>query len=64
MASIPIKIFSILPQSSLHPCFSVFQELTRLRIADIQGIEKPEPKVDPKQKRAAVKQQEKVAVAA
>ncbi|KAG5222117.1 50S ribosomal protein [Salix suchowensis] len=40
------------------------QELTRLRIADIQGIEKPEPKVDPKQKRAAVKQQEKVAVAA
>ncbi|KAJ6294258.1 hypothetical protein OIU76_022359 [Salix suchowensis] len=40
------------------------QELTRLRIADIQGIEKPEPKVDPKQKRAADKQQEKVAVAA
>ncbi|KAJ6970756.1 hypothetical protein NC653_035130 [Populus alba x Populus x berolinensis] len=40
------------------------QELTRLRIADIQGIEKPHPKVDPKQKMAAVKQQEKVAVAA
>ncbi|XP_011024016.1 PREDICTED: 50S ribosomal protein L21, mitochondrial [Populus euphratica] len=40
------------------------QELTRLRIADIQGIEKPQPKVDPKQKLAAVKQQEKVAVAA
>ncbi|KAF9668021.1 hypothetical protein SADUNF_Sadunf15G0083400 [Salix dunnii] len=40
------------------------QELTRLRIADIQGIEIPEPKVDPKPKRAAVKQQEKVAVAA
>jgi len=48
----------------LHPCFSVFQELTRLRIADIQGIEKPKPKVDPKQKMVAVKQQEKVAVAA
>ncbi|KAJ6869218.1 hypothetical protein NC651_034087 [Populus alba x Populus x berolinensis] len=40
------------------------QELTRLRIADIQGIEKPHPKVDLKQKMAAVKQQEKVAVAA
>jgi large subunit ribosomal protein L21 len=48
----------------LHPCFSVFQELTRLRIADIQGIEKPKSKVDPKQKMVAVKQQEKVAVAA
>uniref|UniRef100_A0A6N2KGV5 Large ribosomal subunit protein bL21m n=2 Tax=Salix viminalis TaxID=40686 RepID=A0A6N2KGV5_SALVM len=40
------------------------QELTKLRIADIQGIEKPEPKVDPKPKKAAVKKQEKVAVAA
>ncbi|KAJ6769845.1 hypothetical protein OIU79_020658, partial [Salix purpurea] len=35
------------------------QELTKLRIADIQGIEKPEPKVDPKPKKAAVKKQEK-----
>lgn len=48
----------------LDPWFSVFQELTKLRITDIQGIEKPEPKVDPKRKRAAVKTEEKVAVAA
>ncbi|CAK7336713.1 unnamed protein product [Dovyalis caffra] len=40
------------------------QELTKLRIADIQGIAKPEPKVDPKLKKAPVKKEEKVAVAA
>ncbi|KDP20973.1 hypothetical protein JCGZ_21444 [Jatropha curcas] len=41
------------------------QELTKLRITDIQGIEKPERKIDsPKSKKAAAKKQEKVAVAA
>ncbi|KAF5728681.1 Ribosomal protein L21 [Tripterygium wilfordii] len=43
------------------------QELTKLRITDIQGIEKPEAKVDPKPSKAAkvaVKKPEKVAVAA
>ncbi|KAJ9168836.1 hypothetical protein P3X46_020320 [Hevea brasiliensis] len=40
------------------------QELTKLRITDIQGIEKPEMKVDPKPKMSGVKQQEKIAVAA
>ncbi|XP_065880029.1 large ribosomal subunit protein bL21m [Euphorbia lathyris] len=40
------------------------QELTKLRITDIQGIEKPERKVNPKSKKDAVKKEEKVAVAA
>ncbi|KAJ6377166.1 hypothetical protein OIU76_026187 [Salix suchowensis] len=35
------------------------QELTKLRIADIQGIKKPVPKVDPKPKKAAVKKSKK-----
>lgn len=40
------------------------QELTKLRITDIQGIEKPETKVDGKPFKAAIKKPEKVAVAA
>ncbi|CAI0468681.1 unnamed protein product [Linum tenue] len=43
------------------------QELTRLRITDIQGIAKPEIKIDPKltkPTKPTVKEQEKVAVAA
>uniref|UniRef100_A0A2P2IKF4 Large ribosomal subunit protein bL21m n=1 Tax=Rhizophora mucronata TaxID=61149 RepID=A0A2P2IKF4_RHIMU len=40
------------------------QELTKLRITDIQGIEKPETKVDPKPQKGVMKKQEKVAVAA
>ncbi|KAJ8761658.1 hypothetical protein K2173_004434 [Erythroxylum novogranatense] len=39
------------------------QELTQLRITDIQGIQKPEFKVDSKPKTRAVKKPEKVAVA-
>ncbi|GMI72821.1 NUCLEAR FUSION DEFECTIVE 1 [Hibiscus trionum] len=40
------------------------QELTKLRITDIQGIEKPEIKTDGKPLKAAVKMPEKVATAA
>ncbi|KAB5534009.1 hypothetical protein DKX38_017095 [Salix brachista] len=58
----------IVPDATVHAVVEEHaldvKELTKLRIADIQGIEKPEPKVDPKPKKAAVKKQEKVAVAA
>ncbi|XVF87486.1 hypothetical protein PTKIN_Ptkin18bG0123900 [Pterospermum kingtungense] len=40
------------------------QELTKLRITDIQGIEKPEVKTDGKPLKAAVKKPEKIAAAA
>ncbi|XWS19601.1 hypothetical protein CRYUN_Cryun31cG0029500 [Craigia yunnanensis] len=40
------------------------QELTKLRITDIQGIEKPEMKIDGKPLKAAVKKPEKIAAAA
>lgn len=40
------------------------QELTKLRIIDIQGIEKPEPVVTEKPSKAPGKKPEKVAVAA
>ena len=42
----------------------VCQELTKLRITDIQGIEKPEMKTDGKPLKAAVKKPEKIAAAA
>ncbi|KAJ4836131.1 50S ribosomal protein L21, mitochondrial [Turnera subulata] len=37
------------------------QELTKLRITDIQGIERPKPKVNPKPKKTTAKEQEKAA---
>ena len=40
------------------------QELTKLRITDIQGIEKPEMKTDGKPLKAAVKKPEKIAATA
>ncbi|WCJ27037.1 Ribosomal protein L21 [Euphorbia peplus] len=40
------------------------QELTKLRITDIQGIEKPEPQVKSKSKKDGAKKEEKVAIAA
>jgi len=40
------------------------QELTRLRITDIQGIEKPEPPASPKKVRTTSKKPEKEPVAA
>lgn len=41
----------------------LFQELTRLRITDIQGIEKPEMPEVGKSEKAASKKPQKVAVA-
>ena len=41
-----------------------FQELTKLRITDIQGIEKPKPVDNQKPPKTPSKKQEKVAVAA
>lgn len=43
--------------------FFFLQELTKLRIIDIQGIEKPEPVVTEKPSKAPGKKPEKVAVA-
>lgn len=41
-----------------------FQELTKLRITNIEGVEKPQPELVEKPSKSAKKEQEKVVVSA